>query len=160
MTTIERIRTYLDDPSLDAKYDNDFLVRQVIEPEMVNVITAINQGRDEPILCKFQLNAISLGETHTELPPNIGIIHRITKLNSDGTVADDIAKRDDTDPRGPGWHLDGRDLHIRPDYDVADFDSYYVWYTPSGEFVPHYSADGGALLSGKLTFTAEVTPDI
>ena len=48
-TTLERIRTFLDDPSLDAKYSNDFLVRQVIEPEMVNVITTLNAQREEPI---------------------------------------------------------------------------------------------------------------
>ena len=59
MTILERIRTYLDDPSLDAKYDNDFLVRQIIEPEMVNVITAINQNRHEPVICKFNLNPLS-----------------------------------------------------------------------------------------------------
>ena len=162
MTTITRIRTYLDDPSLDAKYDNDFIVRQIIEPEMVNVITALNAQRDEPILCKFRLNAISLGEIRTELPPNVGVIARIAKLNSDDTVSDDIARRDETDPRGPGWHLDGRDLHIRPDFPTATFDSYYVWYMPSGDFAPHYSAAGSAdnLANGNLVLTLDTTPDV
>ena len=159
MTTIERIRTFLDDPSLDAKYNNDFLVRHVIEPEMVNVITAINQQRDEPVLCKFSLDALSNTDTHIELPPNIGIVHRIAKLNADGTVLDDIARRDDTDPRGPGWGLDGRDLHIRPDW-ADDTAGYEVWYTPSGDFMPHYSDDGGELESGALTFTLDATPDV
>jgi len=163
MTTIERIRTYLDDPSLDAKYDNDFLVRQVIEPEMVNVITAINQQRDEPILCKFSLDALTTGtetitDTHIELPPNVGIIHRITSLNAAGDVLDDIAKRDETDPRGPGWSFDGRDLYFRPDW-TPDTAGYEVWYTPSGDFNPHYSAAGGTL--GTLnTVTVDTTPDV
>jgi len=159
MTTIERIRTYLDDPTLDAKYTNDFLVRHIIEPEMVNVITAINQQRDEPILCKFSLDSLEDTNTSIELPPNVGIVHRITKLNDDGTVLDDIAKRDETDPRGPGWHLDGRDLHIRPDW-TPDTAGYEVWYTPSGDFIPHYSADGGTLISGALTFTLDAAPDV
>tara|TARA_R110000824_G_scaffold8336_3_gene37633 strand:- start:115 stop:2721 length:2607 start_codon:yes stop_codon:yes gene_type:complete len=158
MTTIERIRTYLDDPSLDAKYDNDFLVRQIIEPEMVNVITAINQGRDEPIICKFSLDGLENNFTHAELPPNVGIIHRICAVNAAGNVTDDIAKRDETDPRGPGWSVDGRDLYFRPDW-TPDTAGYEVWYTPSGDFTPHYSADGGALLSGALTFTLDTAPD-
>jgi len=164
MTTLERIRTFLDDPSLDAKYDNDFLVRQIIEPEMVNVITAINQNRDEPILCKFSLDALGLNDTHIELPPNIGIIHRITSLNAAGEVLDDIAKRDETDPRGPGWHLDGRDLYLRPDW-TPDTAGYEVWYTPSGDFNPHYASSDGTLAADagtplvvdQLTFAATPT---
>ena len=158
MTTIERIRTYLDDPSLDAKYDNDFLVRQIIEPEMVNVITAINQGRDEPILCRFSLDALDDEDSRIELPPNIGVIHRIAKLDGNGVIIDDIAKRDNTDPRGPGWHLDGRDLHIRPDW-ADDTAGYEVWYTPSGDFTPHYSAAGGTLADLNAV-TLDTTPDV
>lgn len=159
MTTIERIRTFLDDPSLDAKYSNDFLVRHIIEPEMVNVITVINQQREEPILCKFLLDNLENTNTSIELPPNVGIIHRIAKLNADGTVLDDIARRDETDPRGPGWSLDGRDLHIRPDW-ADDTAGYEVWYTPSGDFVPHYSDNGGELETGALTFTLSASPDV
>lgn len=161
MTTITRIRTYLDDPSLDAKYDNDFLVRQVIEPEMVNVITAINQKREDPILCKFSLDALANLDTHIELPPNIGVIHRITSLNAAGDVLDDIAKRDETDPRGPGWSIDGRELYFRPDW-TPDNAGYEVWYTPSGDFTPHYSADGSAgnLSDSALVLTLDTTPDV
>ena len=163
MTTITRIRTYLDDPSLDAKYDNDFLVRQIIEPEMVNVITALNATREEPILCNFLLNPLVSTDERIELPPNVGVIARIAKLNTDGTVANDIARRDETDPRGPGWHLDGRDLHIRPDWDetgIDDGSSYNVWYIPSGDFNPHYSDAGGEILTGRLTLTVDSTPDV
>lgn len=166
MTTIERIRTYLDDPSLDAKYSNDFLVRQVIEPEMVNIITAINQKRDEPIICKFSLNNMTTGtdtitDTHIELPPNVGIIHRICAVDANGDVTDDIAKRDETDPRGPGWSLDGRELYFRPDW-TPDTNGYEVWYTPSGDFAPHYSAAGssGNLSDSALVLTLDTTPDI
>ena len=162
MTTIERIRTYLDDPSLDAKYSNDFLVRQVIEPEMVTVLTALNKSRDEPVICKFLLNTHTTGgTTHVELPPNVGIIHRICAVDADGDVTDDIAKRDETDPRGPGWSLDGRELYFRPDW-TPDTDGYEVWYTPSGDFCPHYSAAGSSsnLASGNLILTLDATPDV
>jgi len=162
MTTITRIRTYLDDPSLDAKYDNDFLVRQIIEPEMVNVITSLNATREEPILCKFLLDSLITNNERIELPPNVGVIARIAKLNTDGTVANDVARRDETDPRGPGWHLDGRDLNIRPDWDESGTDdgsSYNVWYIPSGDFNPHYSAGGGTLATLN-TVTVDTTPDV
>jgi len=159
MTTLERIRTFLDDPSLDAKYTNHFLISHVIEPEMVNVITGINQQREDPILCKFSLDNLEVNNTSIELPPNVGTIYRITSLNAAGDVLDDIAKRDDTDPRGPGWHLDGRDLYLRPDW-TPDTAGYEVWYAPSGDFSPHYSADGGELESGALTFILDSTPDV
>ena len=117
MTTITKIRTYLDDPSLDAKYTNDFIVRQIIEPEMANVITALNNQREEPVICKYSLDGVTDNTEYYELPPNVGQIVRIVKLDANGSVTNDIEQRDGSDPRGPGWHVDGRDLHFRPLWD-------------------------------------------
>tara|TARA_R100000458_G_scaffold16324_1_gene13978 strand:+ start:659 stop:3352 length:2694 start_codon:yes stop_codon:yes gene_type:complete len=165
MTTLERIRTFLDEPSLDAKYSNDFLVRQVIEPEMVNVITALNTAREEPVLCKFHLDGIADNSEYVELPPNVGSIIRIAKLDANNEIETDIPKRDENDPRGAGWFVDGRELHFRPEWDTTSYNAnhspsgYHVWYIPSGDFNPHYSAAGGQL-SGLNSLTLDSTPDV
>ena len=164
-TTLERIRTFLDDPSLDAKYSNDFLVRQVIEPEMVNVITTLNAQREEPIFSRFHLDGIADDSQYVELPPNVGTIIRIAKIDNDNKVVDEIPRRDETDPKGVGWFVDGRDLHFRPEWDTTEYnaehspDGYYVWYIPSGDFAPHYSAAGGTLATLN-TVTLDSTPDV
>ena len=160
LTTIDKIRTYLDDPSLDAKYTNDFIVRQIIEPEMANVVTALNNRREEPVICKFAIDSVVDNAEYHELPPNVGQIVRIVKLDAHGNVENDIEQRDGADPRGPGWHVDGRDLHFRPLIDGTTINDYEVWYIPSGDFCPHYSADGGTMLSGDLTFTGDAAPDV
>jgi hypothetical protein len=162
MTTLERVRTFLDDPSLDAKYSNDFLVRQIIEPEMINVITALNGVRDEPILSKFLLTGILDNAEYIELPPNVGSIIRIAKLDANNQIVADIPKRDENDPRGAGWFVDGRDLHLRPEWDSSAYTAagnYHVWYIPSGDFNPHYSAAGGTLATLN-TVTLDSTPDV
>jgi len=160
-TTIERIRTFLDDPSVDAKYDNDFLVRHVISPEMVNIVSALNSLRDDPLVIRLDLSGLSDSTEYFELPPGVGNIVRIAKLNADNQIDDDIARRDDSDPRGPGWSVEGRELHIRPQLESGDTGSgYALWYVPSGDLVPHYSADGGTLASGKLVLTLDSSPDI
>ena len=159
MTTVARIRTYLDDPSLDAKYNNDFIVRQIIEPEMANVITALNNRREEPVICKYTIDGVLDNAEYQELPPNVGQIIRIVKLDADGNIVNDIEQRDGADPRGPGWHVDGRDLHFRPLIDTTEINNYEVWYIPSGDFNPHYSAAGGTL-AGLNAVTLDVTPDV
>ena len=148
-TTIERIRAYLDDPSVDAKYSNDYLIRHVIYPEMVNVMGVLNSSRDEPIIITFDLSTMGTsGDLYFELPPTFGSVIRIAKLDADANVVDDVEARDPSDPRGPGWTVEGRELHVRPS--PGAHTAYRIWYIPTGDFLPHYSAGGGTLTSSNV----------
>jgi hypothetical protein len=49
-TVLERIRGYLDDPDFDAKYNNDFIIRHIISPTMVDVWSRVNMNLDNPVV--------------------------------------------------------------------------------------------------------------
>ena len=55
-TVIERIRGYLDDPDLDAKYSDDFLLRHIVMPSMVNVLSRINNSLSNPVVSRLRVS--------------------------------------------------------------------------------------------------------
>ena len=57
-TVIERIRGYLDDPDLDAKYTDDFLIRHIIMPSMTNVMARINNSLTNPVVSKLLISTV------------------------------------------------------------------------------------------------------
>ena len=56
LTVIERVRAYLDEATLDAKFTNDYLTRHVICPEMVNVMSRLSNNADNPIRVRHQIS--------------------------------------------------------------------------------------------------------
>ena len=91
-TVIERIRGYLDDPDFDAKYDNDFLVRHIISPTMVDVLSRINMNADNPVVMRLDFRPNATDEYY-QIPNAVGEILRICRRDSDGYVVDEILPR-------------------------------------------------------------------
>jgi len=158
-TTINRIRAFLDEPTLDAKFSNDYLVRHVITPEISNVMSMITDVRKTPIVVRHQISLTTTGEYY-ELPPSIGKIYRLAKIDSDKNITNEIPHRGPDHAEDAGWWVEGRELHVRPLPGTTD-STYYVWYTPSGNVVPHYSAAGGTIdWTARTTLTLDTTPDL
>ena len=155
LTIIERVRAYLDEAALDAKYTNDYLVRHVICPEMVNVMSRLSNNADNLVRVRHSISLVK-DQEHYILPPNVGEIYRFAKMDSDGRITNESMPRGEFNPRGPGWHIEGNCLSIRPF--PAEDDTCEIHYIPNGDFLPFYASTGGTLLS-TTTFLFG-TPDI
>ena len=131
---IDRIRGYLDDPDLDAKYSDDFIVRHVIGPCLADVISRLNMNWDNPVVVRH------VADLHKEcayyqLPPAIGEIHRICTLDDKDNIIEDWKPRGGWNPRGPGWSIEGNMLSFRPrlSRDLC----MEIFYVPTGDVSPH-----------------------
>ena len=138
-TCLERIRGYLDDPDFDAKYDNDFLIRHIISPTMVDVWARINMTLDNPIVMRHELSLTTTDEYY-QLPPSVSEIWRIAKRNSSGDVIEEIMPRNEFHPQGVGWSLEGNTLRVDPQ--IGADSTFHIYYVPSGDINAHYSTAG------------------
>lgn len=139
-TFCEKVRYYLDDPDLDAKYDNDYLVRLVLTPSMVDVQTRVNMMADNPIILRHTVTFSEQSEYYT-IPPGMKEIWRLAKLTEDGRLEQETLPRNEFNWRGPGWRIEGNQLVIRP-RPVGGSTTMDLWYVPSGDMEPHLSTDG------------------
>lgn len=157
-TVLERIRGYLDDPDFDAKYDNDFLIRHIISPTMVDVLARINMNADNAVVMRLDFTPTDTDEYY-QLPPSVGEVLRIARRDADGRVEDEVMPRTEFHPHGVGWALEGNTLRFDPKFGKNEQD-YTIYYIPSGDVMPHYSLDGGAMSASGEGFTLEGTPDL
>lgn len=155
-TVIERVRGYLDEPS--SKYTNDFLVRNIIMPEMVNVLSRLSLTFDNPIVVRHAISLVA-GTEYYQLPPNVGEIFRLVQMDENNIITADYKPEGQFHPSGPNWSLEGNLLSVRPKPDKSL--SLHLFYIPNGDFLPHYSADGGTLVdSNTLSLESTGNPDI
>ena len=157
-TVIERIRGYLDDPDFDAKYDNDFLVRHIISPTMVDVLSRINMNADNPVVMRLDFRPNSTDEYY-QIPNAVGEILRICRRDDNGDVVEEVIPRTEFHPRGVGWPLEGNTVRFDPKY-ADEATDWTIYYIPNGDVMPHYSADGGEMKGDRQTFIMEASPDL
>lgn len=139
LTLIERIRAYLDVPVVTAKYDNNYMLRHVIVPAMVDVWSRISNTADNPVLIRFPISLVQDQEFY-QLPPCIGMVHRIVVRDEGGDVLRDFVPRGEMHPSGPGWAIEGNLLALRP-FPLGGMDVDII-YAHSGDVMPHYATDG------------------
>lgn len=147
-TVIDRIRGYLDDPDLDAKYDDAFIVRHVIGPCMTDVISRLNHNWDNPVVVRH-LASVCAGQAYYQLPPSIGEVWRVCTTDDSGNVLEDWRPRGEWNPRGPMWSIEGNLLSFRPlpQSDVC----LEVFYVPNGDVSPHMGTGTWDAESGRFT---------
>lgn len=160
LTVIERVRAYLDDSDLNAKYDEDFIVRHVIPPTIQDIMGRLALMRSDPILLRHAVT-IRPDQPYYQLPPCVASVWRLALTTSDGDVLWEAVPRGEFHPCGPNWSIEGNVLSVRASLrGVGGPQTLTLWYVPSGDFVPHYSASGGAVVgSGNNTvFTLAASP--
>jgi hypothetical protein len=142
LTIIERVRAYLDEAVLDAKYTNDYLVRHVICPEMVNVISRLSMNYTNPIRIRHSIT-LATDTEHYILPPNIGEIYRVAVMDSNNKITEEMMPHNEFHTRGPNWQIQGNMLSFRPLPPKAQ--TLDIHYIPNGDFLPHYTTSGELL---------------
>lgn len=152
---IDRIRGYLDDPDLDAKYSDDFIVRHVIGPCLADVVSRLNMNWDNPVLVRHVAD-LQKDCVYYQLPPSIGEIHRICTLDEQHNVVDDWKPRGEWNPRGPLWSIEGNLLSFRPK--IREDVCLEIFYVPTGDVSPHMGT--GTWDADNKQFTFGSTPTL
>ena len=148
LTVIERVRGYLDEPS--SKYSDDFLVRNCIMPEMVNVLSRLSLTFDNPVVVRTTIN-LTTDTEYYQLPPNVGEVFRLVEMDSNNRVNREYLPFSEFHPDGPNWQLQGNLLAARPLPESTK--TLTLFYIPNGDFLPHYNPGNGQLSSDRKTLT-------
>lgn len=156
-TVIERVRGFLDDPDLEAKYSDDYILRHIIRPAFTTVMSRINNSSQTPIMHKLAM-PLTQGVSDYQLPPCIGEVWRLAVSDESGRVLMEAVPRGLFNLRGPNWKIEGNILSFLP-YPPANYADMELWYIHSGDFSPVYSTGASAsffLNTAKTTATINV----
>jgi hypothetical protein len=133
-TVLDRTRAYLDDPSIDAKYDDNFLVKHVISPMFASVSSRINNSLTNPISVWIPF-PLTQGTQYYALPPCVGEVWRMAIRNDDKYVSREAMPRTEYHYRGPNWKVEGNMIVFNPTPD-QDYDDIELQFMHNGEIMP------------------------
>lgn len=136
-TSIERIRGFLDDPDLEAKYNDDYIVRHIIRPSFASVMSRINNSSVSPVVHRLSFPLSKTTSVYT-LPPSVGEILRLCILDERGQVVQEALPRGMYNIRGQNWKVEANQLTFLP-YPDTDYTTTELWYIPSGDFSAAYT---------------------
>lgn len=135
-TYCEKVRHYLDDPDLDAKYDDNYLVRFFLPSAMTDVISRVSQMSDAQILSSFDIS-VTPGTNSYKLPPAVAQVVRIGSVEAQtGLFFEDYKPKNQFNLNGPNWSIQGNTIVFQPSVDVAK--TITVVFVPSGDIMCHY----------------------
>lgn len=154
LTLTERIRNLLDEPIRESKYDQDYLVRHLIGPSLVDAISRLNNTISCPVINKLTIT-LDEDQAFYKLPPCVQEVLRLGIVDQEGDLVADLYPRDRMDWRGQGWRLEGGPgaLSLWMENRPASLGSVELWYSSNGDCLPHYSTDGGSASSYQISVT-------
>ena len=147
-TILERLRAFLDEPTADAKYSNNFMVDHLVSPSMVEVLSRLSMTYDNPIILRHELTTVE-DQQYYQLPPSIGEILRVAEVDDNGRVTKETLPRSLYNPRGQGWSIEGNLLSIMP-FPTANAETFDIFYIPNGDFRACYFDGSAAAKAGRL----------
>lgn len=136
------------DASATGRYDDAALLREFLLPQVGEIITDIQMSTQVPVLMLWAFSVTSSTRAII-VPPNVGSIYRVGRLDDAGCLTHDKAQGHEFSPEGPRWSLVGNELTFRP-YPTGDED-WLLFYEPTGTCFPHagtgtVGADGTIIL--------------
>lgn len=158
-TVLDRVRFYLDEPDVDAKYNNDYIVRHCICPAMVDVVSRLNNTTQGQIILKYDISILST-ETRYKLPPCVQEVVRFVVTDQNNNMILDISPRDRMDYRGQNWSLEGfpGSMEFVLEGLVTGSTTAQIWYVSNGDVIPHKGS--GTLDAGLDTMTLATSPTL
>jgi hypothetical protein len=154
-TVIERTRAYLDDASLDAKYDDNFLVRNIISPSFASIASRINNSTSNAISVWIPF-PLTKGLAYYQLPPCVGEVWRLAIRNDNDYVSREAMPRTEWHYRGPNWKVEGNMMVFSPTPD-ADYSDIELQFMHNGEIQPFQLSTGATLDVTKSIITFPLT---
>lgn len=150
-TYCEKVRHYLDDPDLDAKYDDNYLVRFFLSSAMTDVVSRVSMMSDAQIVMPLTLT-VAAGTQYYRLPPMVRQVLRVGVIDTaTGNFIEDFHPRSEFNVYGPGWSLEGNLISFKPF--PTETKTYTILYVPSGDVAAHYVSSSSGTLNANGTFT-------
>lgn len=138
---VEQIRSAVDEPSADSKYDDNWLLRHVVQPSQVDVISRVNLQNDKRVHLYHEFTT-STTQKRYALPPDINRVMRLVQEDARGNVIMDVVPENFYAPSGWGWRVEGNVLVFQNAPTRAI--TMRLWYQSNGDFYPvQYDADSG-----------------
>ena len=155
-TTIRRIRAMTDEPDVDAKYRDAYLIADVIEPAVAQVWSDVGLTSSNHIRAQATI-ALAANTSEYLLPPTVGRLWRVfTPHASSGVAQYEAVPRGDLNLQGWGYRISGNKLVFNPTPDQA--------YTLTIEFTPTmdlrlHKGSGTRNVSDATKMTLDPSPD-
>lgn len=160
-TVLERIRAYLDEVDLDAKYNDDYIVRHTICPCYTDVVSRLNNTIGCPVVNRLAIT-LTTTDSYYKLPPCVQEVLRLVSVNGDGQVVLDVVPGDRNRPMGPGWALVGNpgamELYVEATARLGASISMELWYVNNGDMLPALGT--GTLDATKKIVTVAASPTL
>ena len=150
--TISRVRTFTDEPSSNAKY-TDAKILDLVESSWADVLEEINRNASAPVRVRHDLaidTATGLNANTYILPPTIGRLFQIDKVDSNGNVEWTIVPRSPWNPAGPAVLLEGNCLTISPDWGAGSY-TLRLTYMPVGDVRLHEGTIAASAITNDAT---------
>lgn len=153
-TAISKVRLYLDEPSVRAKYsDTDILT--LMEDLWPEVWLDIYAAADNPPLARYSFTPV-VDQRYYNLPCTIGEILYITKRNTNNQIEWEITPRSLYHPMGPGISFEGNH-RLLLELPVDSTAALEILYIPSGNVHMHTSTVLGTAFTSS-TVVLDTTP--
>lgn len=159
LTLLERVRAYLDEVELDAKFSNDWIVRHCIGPAQVDILARLSLTSGSPVIIQTDI-AIAADTDYYVLPPCVQQVIRFTLVTDDDVPTYDALPRSIFHRHGSGWRIEGTPGAFRlviSGGNAMDLDG-QIWYISNGDVHPHYGTGTLAAVSGVDRVTLSASP--
>lgn len=151
-TIVERVRFYLDEPELNAKYTDDYVVRHLIGPAHADVFARINLTSQTRFFLQYDFACSGAGDY--PLPPCINSVMSLQVIDElGGTPNSEITPRSLYHAEGPAWLIKGNPgAYVLGFYGSSpDSDQFLrINYTSNGDVQMHL---GTGTLSHHTTYS-------
>lgn len=139
-TLLERIRGHLDEGDVDGKYSDDYIVRHIICPAQVDVMSRLSLTTGSPVILEWELTLDPDDGPFYRLPPCINQVLKLQAVDSEGTPVTDFVPRSIWHREGAGWAVEGNPgaLRLKLYSQPTTPSTFIMWYTSNGDVLPHY----------------------
>ena len=127
--TIELVREMTNEPSADAKY-GDARIIKYLEWAWAQEVPSLWANADGPSTIRWEFTIVA-DTIHYVLPPYVGEIIQIAKLDSNRNVEWMLRPRARSNPAGPGYEVNGGILTFTPTPQLGE--TFTMHFMPSGE---------------------------
>lgn len=144
------IRKMTDEPSVNPKYTNGEIV-DFLQAAFATVVTDLNVNTDHPVVVRYEITLES-GKQNYTLPPNVGEVWRVAKLNTTSGLPEYEMWPDNHFSSGQsGIVIEGNTLRLLRDWKSTD--TLEILFVPLGEPLMHYGT-AAAVTASTITLAA------
>lgn len=166
LSSVEMVRSLVNDPVTGGKYSNAYLLRYYVGPSMGYVMGRIQLTNEVPVFASYSVT-FDKDTRYYKLPPGVGMVIglRLETTSSESQVISEVDFR----PKGfsstvDGWRLEGApgalELYLPQNF-VINNGVLKLWYVPTWDVHYHEGVGGAfATASGQSALVLDADPTL